>query len=475
MKKKFLVLVSILFVFTLSVFGCGSFKLSGGPKATDTVYGNGSVAVVKGDYLYFTNAYLDYNNIGNNDNKYDRNGKMQKNYGIYRTKLNAAGLIELDSNGVPVGAELMVPQVAGYSKGSLYICGDYLYYTTPYSGYKQGESELTKGLLRFERVKLNGSDHTILSEGQFTTDCEYSVNYVDGVSYITILSDEKITVIKSKANGDKSSYVLAEGVSEICVEEQKTLVNGQTVSEVAKYVYYTKTDDDSKYSLYRKSFNGGEEETLIAVTDEVLSLKEIKNGRFYYLEGKVLRSTTFNNDEVVYSETAIDESASSGIVDYAVLEDSLGYAQDRGIIAVYKDSSNYVLTQYFAGSQAPKSIVPSSLDTTKQIDILFVSENEVYFQLADDSKLYAVDFTEQNPSLRIVVNSFETSVTAGESDVEIFDYDNERLFYFSTVEKSNKKLSYLHMALLEGNGFKDTDLNPVGHYIGVLDAEDIVK
>ena len=63
MKKKFLVLVSILFVFALSVFGCGSFKLSGGPKATDTVYGNGSVAVVKGDYLYFTNAYLDYNNI----------------------------------------------------------------------------------------------------------------------------------------------------------------------------------------------------------------------------------------------------------------------------------------------------------------------------------------------------------------------------------------------------------------------------
>ena len=183
LKKKLLFLVAILFVFTLSVFGCGGAVLSGGPSLTDTVYGNGGSAVVKGDYLYFANAYYDYNNLGSNDNKYDRDGQLQKNYGIYRIKLNKNGVVDLNGNGTPVGAELLVPQVGGYEKSGLYICGEYLYYTTPYSGYKTGESELTKGLLRFEKSKLNGEDHVILSEGE-----DYSVGCQARLAKLTCTS-----------------------------------------------------------------------------------------------------------------------------------------------------------------------------------------------------------------------------------------------------------------------------------------------
>ena len=57
----------------------------------------------------------------------------------------------------------------------------------------------------------------------------------------------------------------------------------------------------------------------------------------------------------------------------------------------------------------------------------------------------------------------------------MLDFDGERVYYFATAENSNGNLSYLHMALLEGNFFEDKEGNSVGHYIGVLDSSDIKK
>ena len=99
MKKKISILCLILCLSLITFFGCGVISLPAGPKYDDAVYGNGGFAVVKGDYLYFANAYIDYNNIGNNDNKFDRDGTMQKNYGIYRTKLNASGVVDVNDKG----------------------------------------------------------------------------------------------------------------------------------------------------------------------------------------------------------------------------------------------------------------------------------------------------------------------------------------------------------------------------------------
>ncbi|MBR3832354.1 MAG: hypothetical protein IKJ72_01850, partial [Mycoplasmataceae bacterium] len=133
-------------------------------------------------------------------------------------------------------------------------------------------------------------------------DCEYSINYIDGVTYITILSNGKINVIKSKANGDKSTYTLADNVATMVVEKQETLVYNKSTASVNKYVYYTRTSDSNgKNSLYRKSFENGTEQNLIAETSDSISLVAVKNNRFYYTKNDILKSTTFNNDQVEYS------------------------------------------------------------------------------------------------------------------------------------------------------------------------------
>lgn len=482
MKKKLLFLVAILCIFTLSVFGCGGINLGNGPKATDTVYGNGGVAVVKGNYLYFANAYLDYNQIGNNDNKFEE-GAMQKRYGIYRTKLNASGTVELNSNGVPVGAELLVPQVGGYSDSGIYICGEYLYYTTPYSGYKTGSSDLTKGLLRFERVTLSGQDHTIISEGDFTTDCEYSINYIGSTTYITVLSGSKITIIKVKDNGDVSKSSI-NSVKDFCVEEQTTLKHKQAVNEVNKYVYFTKVDGDEIYSLYRKPLSGGDVETLIPSSSDVIELVAVKNNRVYFKQADKLMSavpvydkenkvtTGFNASELTTYAASfnITADAKTGIVDYLILDDTYGYAQNRGIVAVYTDGTNYSLIQFKADGTF-KNIVSGS----KQYTLKFTEGSNVYYQVAEDDALYGFDYEKEGAEQTKVISSFATTVEVGESDESIVDYDANRVFFFSKAKDSNEKYSYLHVALLSGNYYEDAEGNSVAHYVGVLDSSDVKK
>lgn len=483
MKKKLLFLVAILCIFTLSVFGCGGIDLGNGPKASDTVYGNGGVAVVKGNYLYFANAYLDYNQIGSNDNKFDSEGAMQKRYGIYRTKLNASGVVELNSNGVPVGAELLVPQVGGYSDSGIYICGEYLYYTTPYSGYKTGSSDLTKGLLRFERVTLNGQDHTILSEGEFTTDCKYSVNYIGNTTYISILSGSKITIIKVKANGDTSKSTI-DSVKDYCVEEQTTLVYNKAVNDVNKYVYFTKTDADENYSLYRKPLSGGATETLIPASTEAIEIVAVKNNRVYFKQADKLKSavpvydkenkvtTGFDKNEVINYASAFNfaADAKTGIVDYLILDDTYGFAQNRGIIAVYTDGSNYSLIQFKADGTF-KNIVSG----TKQYTLEFTEGSNVYYQIAESDALYSFDYEKEDAEQQEVISSFTTTVKAGETEESIVDFDANRVFFFSKAKNSNEKYSYLHVALLSGNYFEDADGNSVAQYVGVLDSADVKK
>ena len=57
MKKLFsFILVIMLAVTAISFAGCAqqnNIKLEGGPSLEEDVYGNGSFAVQKGDYVYF--------------------------------------------------------------------------------------------------------------------------------------------------------------------------------------------------------------------------------------------------------------------------------------------------------------------------------------------------------------------------------------------------------------------------------------
>ena len=102
--KKFLryaTLILLLFVsFSFVLTGCGKKKGSDydAPKADARVYGNGGLAVTKGDYLYFLNGYRTYADVTKEEKKLSNHENVVRG-AIYRTKLSATGDLTVDENG----------------------------------------------------------------------------------------------------------------------------------------------------------------------------------------------------------------------------------------------------------------------------------------------------------------------------------------------------------------------------------------
>lgn len=470
MKKKLLCIFSLLMFCAICLIGCGGFKLSGGPLSTDTVYGNGGSVVVKGDYMYFANAYIDYNNIGKYENKYNED-QSKHVYGIYRTKLNDFGVVSFNEDGTPQGAELMVPQVGGFAYSGLYVCGDYLYYTTPYTGDNKGTD--VKGLISFDRVKLDGSEHQIIhTMTDYSSSCKYSINYIDGATYITIFDTSSNLQVIRVVGGNISKYdgsaygVFATGVESYLTMTQTDIVSGSEIAEVNKYVYYTKKDGDY-YSLYRKSLKNlnQSEEPLIAPTKDVLKLVEIKNDRVYYIQNNILYSTTFEQETLPkgYTSFEVKDGATTGVVSYKILNDTIGSGSiDRGIVVVFNDGTNYAVAVVNGGE-------PNYLfSKQKQITILNVLNDNIYYQVAEDEALYVYN-TSSNQEAKLA-SSFSTSVA---DSITMYDFDEERAFYFSTAENTNGNLKYLHMVSLNLDySFKNAEGQPIGKYIGTISASD---
>lgn len=496
-KKKFLWLLALVVICTSCLlFACSPIKLGGGPKSTDTVYGNGGAAVVKGDYLYFANAFKNYEELGVNDNKY--NDDSTKSYGIYRVKLNGFGTVDIsdDGKGTPRGAELLVPLIGGYAKSGLYIGGNYLFYTTPYTVNLSGQSSVTTGYLRFERVKLDGTDRTVLSENAFTKDCDYNINHIDGTTYITIFGTKNPSSSNSDNNqntskdiytiwskdGSYGEHKITSSASSFATYAQEDIYYNKSINDINKYIYYTKSAD-SKYSLYRKAIsNNGNEEPLIINSSEEIKLITVKNDRVYFKQDNVLYSCASKNNfddinkRTKYTSAVIADDATSGITDYVILEDTAGTPIDRGIIAVRNDNSKYSVAHYNGTSAKALTSFANRHDSSKQINIIFTKGSQIFYTIQDDENkiLYSYDYTlpdsEDNHS--VVIYNFSSSVD--EKSIT-FDYDNERVFFFGKVDYSNQKLDYLQFALLEENPYKDSENKSVANYIGKLDAGDIKK
>ena len=462
MKKKILILFSIVFFCAICFFGCGVAALKNGPKAEDIVYGNGGFSVVKGDYLYFSNAYYDYNNLKEGENKYDF-GTSLKVYGIYRVKLNDDKLVQLDDNGFPVGAELMVPQIGAYAYSGLYICGNYLYYTTPFTGNKSGT--YVKGLITFRRVNLDRTNpKLLLTMEEYDTNCKYFVNYIDGITYITILNTNSSVTLLTVQGENVQNRTIATNALDVITTEQTELSGNTLTNNNSKYVYYTK-QDGNYYSLYRRSFSSLAEEILIDSSSNKIELVSAKNDRVYFKESNILKSSTFENNEIAktYSNQEISTDNTTGIKSFYILNDTNGARLDRGIACVSYNGTDYSVSIY------NNSTSQYLFSNSNQINILNVNNNSMFYQLVDDNALYC--FNISNFSTTKITDEFITSVS--DENTGVYDFDLYHAFYFNTVEGSNNTIKYLHMLNLYGYGYQDDGGNNIGHYIGVLDASNM--
>lgn len=482
MKKK---IFSLLFCFMMCaclLVGCGgAAALKGGPSASDNVYGNGGVAVRKGEYLYFVNAYST-KTLGYGDNKYGKETLSA----IYRTKLNSNGVVDVDDKGLPTGAELVAGQIAGFKNSGLYIFGDYIYYATPKVTKESSGNEVTD-LVSFERVKLNGTGHkTIYSISTLGSDFKYEMYQANGRVYVLVLNDSKLISASVAVDGSKvTTKTLAKDVTSAVFPNKINYAKDDTSSEFNNYVYFTRAttlDDDGleNYNYIGKvKIDGSKDAENIKLTEKTYSLAEVKNNKLYYTLNGILYSTNLSDGNI---DNATQYSYNS-LTSYKIIDDQVvgGTATDIGLVATLNNS-----LVYFNALDNYVVLVDGS---TNAVTLQFVSGNYAYYTIAEDDALYRKVIyktrsaeevaNEKSTQGELVIDKFVPTVGASteESDsstsgVTLFDYEDGYVFFFNTVEKSNKTYSYLHMVKV---GAQNEEGSLYSQFIGKLDSVDVVK
>jgi len=159
--KKFtkIIICLMLCIMSVCLVACGDKdKDFNYPHASGEVSGNGGLAVRKGNCLYFVNGYQNANDMEEQNASYVLGSLMI-------AELDESGNVITDENNVMDKDYIntMTDKLCGFEATSLFIGGDYLYFTSPSQENESKKDEETndfpwaKDRVEFYRIKLNKS------------------------------------------------------------------------------------------------------------------------------------------------------------------------------------------------------------------------------------------------------------------------------------------------------------------------------
>ena len=459
MKKKLLTILSCLIMFVCILTGCGNKGLQGGPVAEDTVYGNGGYVVRKGNYIYFANSYST-KTLSENDNEYGDETLAA----IYRAKLNNQGIVETDEDGKLQNVEILAKQIAGFNNSGIYIFGDYIYYATPKTLKVKsdiGTSELLEGLVSFERIKLDGTGHkTLYSINTLGEDLKYSFNLVGNNVCLTVLNNKELTTVLIDVNKakKKSTKTLAENVTSVVFPTVENITSDYSVSNFDSYVYFTQTVtiDNGGYNgtRFAKVKLDGSKSVEKIEDNTTKTLVSVKNNRLYYTEDSILYSTQDFEHNTQYSANSLTE--------YIVNQDSNN--TDMGIVALLGNSMVYYR------SYGEYTVLYEAQDG-ETVKLLYIEDNKIFYTIGNtlySKEIYKSTYDANERNTAGYIHSTKVNISTNETTA--FDYEQNYIFYYNTVEDSQGLYSYMHLVKHfatneEGETFEQC--------VGVIDSSDI--
>lgn len=460
MKKTLKTLAIILvFIFSLSFFGCGAVTVKGGPEKSDPVTSNGGLSVTKGDYLYFVNGYISNDDLKGNQNKYGR----VTNGGIYRAKLNNGKLmyeISEDDDGNEVktlkDVELLVPKLAGFEYTSLYIFGDYIYFSSPNTEKDQSTGEIRFDLTDFYCVKLNGGKIYKLQNATNISDVNnFKFTAIGNFVYLTYLSNSTIYNLKISGKDVQETTIIAENVTSFSMYVEETSYT-DNLNENAKFVYYTRSFKDGEDSvtgnvLAKANLETNEETTLRRDNYNTYSVQTAKNNKIYYtrtnsdVTNAYLYAKELKNF-VESTETQLTIVAYSSTL--YVLDDIDDFPQG----VVVSEGNKLLLV---TGIKYPETDMTILYDGS--FTISFVRGEFVYGKDADGN-IVRVNY--QNKTTETLVESDDNIQTTH------FDYNSGYIYYILKYTNDNGDSYYLNRVFATSNE-KEVE------FVGVLDKDDL--
>ena len=441
--KKFLKNITLILLLVISfsfVFaGCKKENETNDiPNATDRVYGNGGLAVTKGDYLYFLNGYKSYLDV----TSADKNKNVVRG-AIYKTKLTASGALDmnivLDKNGDVESSsvkkvEKVVDRIVCFENGGLYIIGNYLYYTTP-NTQDNSTGEILNNYVDYCRVSLDnpGKEEVLYTSEGEVTDGDWAVYEMDGGVYLVINTGSKIVCIKN--NEKKNAITMADNITS---SKLWTNEDNHALNDNEKYIFYTRDvkESDSVSSgniLAKVKIGTSNEEIVRADNSTSYTIFDVKNNNIYYTKSSnsnylwVAKASNFTG-ETKLTYKSYDNK-------YIVENDDVNSTLNRVIVytASSSDATDGVLA-YFDNGSIEANIVLNNVNIT----ILAVEGNYVYYY--DSSTIYRVDIlSKETTKLINGDNQFNFSAT---QDM-CFDVDGNYMYFLNGYTSGESTLYYL--------------------------------
>jgi len=453
MKKFSKILICLLLcVFSLGFVACKDKRTEQEkaftyPNSADAVLGNGGLAVQKGNYLYYVNGFKAVDSEEHTqDGSYTHGALMLM-------KLNSDGSIVTDENNLIKDDYYitMSNRLCGFEATSLYIAGDYLYFTSPSKDNTKEDSVdpiWAKDYVEFYRIKL---DKTSEPERIYQAGVKYSeveFEYYSSNNNVFILVYEKGKNIADQAKLDEEE-IEAEDVKENAlyrvsgsgnVDLVANKVDNYIFSENAEQVFY-KTTDETDHILTQYNVISNEKSTYATKT-ATFTIDYVSNNNVYI---------TYNGNLC-----ASNIASKSAFVD--VCYTTSGYDKlvvDNGVVIAIRDNEfNFFGANLFIN----KTKVDS--DVTSINFIGCVNGCVIYF--ADDNKTIKC-FSYAN-FLNGDENCISTLATVENIDKDYLDLQEDYIYFYKTAEgKTNK---YLHRLKVSNN------LSDAEEMVGVYLEED---
>lgn len=448
--------------------GCGGLsKLSDGPDASDIVTGNGSLAVQKGDYLYFVNGYTDTSAIGDT-NHY---GNIDQS-AVYRVKLTADGRVteaepEYDDDGEEIfdetkslqNIDILAPKVAGFEQAKLFIFGDYLYYATP-NHLKDGTNTIKSDYLHIYRVRLDraGGNDLIYATDHETAEVSWTMYQIGDTVYMVVLDGEKLVVININGSSYKTKTV-AEDVATASLPVYRNSTD--TIRDIDKSIYYTQTVEDDDNTTILSSYNLADQNSAEVFNNKNVKY-EIKNtsaNRLYYTKtvasqpGFSAKVYSMGTNQVESLVSNLIVGSSDDIQAYALTDGSQGTA------ILYSDGTN----SYFKSATSASAVQFLSSNVISNI----VSVQGEYVYYLADSVLYKVNYTLANQTGTALIPS---GVTAKGDIANNFSVNGDKVYFFVKYTENY----YMHYVDY-GIQMSPSDTSAYTHFVGKLLEADYVE
>ena len=454
LRKFFMVFALSLMFLTCFMFGaCSNGGFKDNPAPSDVVVGNGSLAVMKGNYLYFVNGYQSYSDVGKNNQE----GKVTYS-ALYRIKLDANKNPEkaneqYDDQGNEIpdktralkNVDILASKVVGFEYMGLYIFGDYIYYTSPNDGVDKN-LEPTTQYIDFFRRKIDGTGsaeriYTSKAEGSKVS---FSMLEFDGDVYLNILDDQKLVIIKNVKIRKE-----IENVSSALFINYSS--SNETVTDFNKDVYFTRDLDSNKDTqlngnvLCKFNLKTMTCSDVYKDDDSTFSLKQLGKTRLYY--EKTIKSSGVSTAKL-YAVAGAENNALIGEEEITSNTYSNYYlCPDQTTTILVYDGSNILKIS----KNNTETVHSSSATVIKAID------GYVYFTTSDN-QIFRANYQTVGGDAETIVGE-----KAKVGQTNFVNVTNEKLFYLSTNQTNDS--IYLHMVNLNDGEFTD-------YFVGVLEPKD---